>query len=153
MFGVAAPGLNQTDVMDAIETTPDPELSDMGPVATVAQQPIEVRDSPAPAPVHATLVEAKIIGSVDPPRDSPELLELKNRLRIRSWICLFLMLALGFSIYKCFSLIFYYLEHGHQLGESFVKWLCAVTIAQIAVMLSVFVRSVWGRSSGGRGKH
>jgi len=139
--------------MDAIETTPRPELADTVTVAPITLQPIEARASPAPAPVRATVVEAKVIASVDPPKDSPELLELKNRLKIRSWICLFLMLALGFSIYKCFSLIFYYLEHGHQLGESFVKWLCAVTIAQIAVMLFVFVRSVWGRSSGGRGKH
>ncbi|MGP8199785.1 MAG: hypothetical protein ACLQU4_09825 [Limisphaerales bacterium] len=77
-----------------------------------------------------------------------ELLELKNRHRIRLMICKFLIFALGFSIVCCFLLIFLFLATGHELSESFLQRLCGVTIAQAAVLLAVFVRSVWRLNIG-----
>jgi hypothetical protein len=77
-----------------------------------------------------------------------ELLELKNGHRIRLMICKFLIVALGFSIICCFLLIFLFLATGHQISESFLQRLCGVTIAQAAVLLAVFVRSVWRGNAG-----
>ncbi len=99
----------------------------------------------APSPV----VEATAVPTPSPQANS-DLLDLKNRLHIRLMLCAFLMLALGYSIHRCFSLIFFYLQHGHQTSEGFLKWLCWVTIAQIAILLGVFVRAVWPKNKEGR---
>jgi hypothetical protein len=56
------------------------------------------------------------------------------------------MAALGYSIYRCFDLITLYLQSGHQISERFLQWLCAATIAQVAVLLGVFVHGVWPKS-------
>ena len=74
--------------------------------------------------------------------------ELQNRLYIRSWICRFLIQALGFSIVCCFCLILLngFRLWGFQMDGSLLRWLCGATIAQIAVLLGVFVRAVWQKS-------
>jgi hypothetical protein len=90
-----------------------------------------------------TIATKLISGSPAVIVESPDLLELKNRLKIRTMLCWFLMMTLGFSIACCFALIFVYLWRGHEFSEAFVKWLCGATVAQIAVFLGVFVRSVW----------
>lgn len=95
-----------------------------------------------PSPI---IIEARPV-AVATPQASPELLELKNRHTIRLMLCCFLMVALGYSVHRCFSLIFFYLEHGHHISEAFLRWLCGATIAQIAIMLGVFVRAVWPRN-------
>ena len=77
------------------------------------------------------------------PRESPELLELRNRLMLRTWLCWFLMLTLGYSVHRCYSLIFYYLEQGHALSEAFLVGLVSATVAQVATILTIFVRFVW----------
>jgi hypothetical protein len=92
-----------------------------------------------------TVLEAKPIARVRP-KPPPEVLELKNRLRIRTSICWFLMAALGYSVYRCFDLVSLYLQTGHQISERFLQWLCGATIAQVAVLLGVFVHGVWPKS-------
>jgi hypothetical protein len=77
------------------------------------------------------------------PQPSPELLELKNRHLIRLMLCGFLMLALGYSARRCFALVFFYLEHGRQISEGFLRWLLGATIVQLMALLGIFTRAVW----------
>jgi len=76
---------------------------------------------------------------------SLEALELENRLRIRSTMCIFLVWALGFSTVCCFGLILLNGFHPWEfhIEGALLKWLCGATIAQIALLLGVFARAVW----------
>lgn len=103
---------------------------------TVAQT-VEQRSTYPSAPLQESTLQPQI---------SPELLDLENRLLIRLLLCLFLMLAAGYSLYQCFSLIASYLAQGHQITQGFLERLCGATIVQVSVMLGVFVRAVWPRA-------
>jgi hypothetical protein len=74
-----------------------------------------------------------------------KVLELQSRLKIRSTICNFLIRALGFSIVSCVALIFLngFQPCGFHVDESFLKWFGGATVAQLAVLLGVFVTESW----------
>jgi hypothetical protein len=74
-----------------------------------------------------------------------EVLELENRLKIRSDICRFLTRYPRVSTACCFTLIFLQGFHawGFQMNESFLRWLCALTIGQRVALLGIFARAVW----------
>ena len=74
--------------------------------------------------------------------------ELQNRLHIRSSICCFLIKALGWSIACCFCIIFLNGFHpfGFEADATLVKWLCAVTVAKLAVLLAIFVKESWQKT-------
>jgi hypothetical protein len=71
--------------------------------------------------------------------------ELLNRLHIRSSICEFLILALGFSTVSYVALILLngFHPYAFHVDESFLKWFGGATIAQVAILLGVFVRESW----------
>jgi hypothetical protein len=91
------------------------------------------------------LNKAGTAGTRAPNGMRPKSLELQNRAQIRFIICVFLLLALGFSIVCFFGLILLNGFHtwGFHMDDSFVKWLCGATIAQVAVILGIFARAVW----------
>ena len=91
-----------------------------------------------------TVIESKT-GSIVYYDELLEVIELKNRISIRTEICRFLMKALSFSTVCCFALVFLqgFQAWGFKISESFLRWLCGATIAQIAILLGVFTRAVW----------
>lgn len=77
---------------------------------------------------------------------SVEIIELKNRLKLRSDICRYLIRALGCSAAGCFALIILQGFHpwGFQMDPPLLRWLCGVTIAKCGVLLAVFINAVCG---------
>ena len=71
--------------------------------------------------------------------------ELQNRLHIRYKICEFLILALGFSTVSYVALILLngFHPYSFHVNESFLEWFGEATIAQVAILLCVFVRESW----------
>jgi hypothetical protein len=80
---------------------------------------------------------------------SLEALELKNRLKIRSDICRFLIKALGFSTACCFLLIFLqgFRAWGFQMDGGFLRWLTGATVVQLVAFLGIFTREVWQKTT------
>jgi hypothetical protein len=110
----------------------------------------EVRDNskiPVESVVFPTVIENRF-ATRSHPEAVPEVLELQNRLKIRSDICRFLIKTLRFSTISCFALIVLQGFHpwGFQMDAALLKWLCAVTIAKSGVLLAVFTNAVWQRT-------
>jgi hypothetical protein len=105
----------------------------------------------AKPPPPRAIIEAEVVSRTlsQPPDESIERLELKNRLKVRSDICEFLIKSLGFSTVCCFGLIILQGFHpfGFQMDAALLKWLCGTTIAQSGVLLTVFTNAVWQRTS------
>jgi|ERR1035437_5131546 hypothetical protein len=97
---------------------------------------------PSAVVISPTIIEAKPITRAQA-EAVLEALNHQNRLKLRTMICWFLIITLGMSVVFSYALVFYYLASGHSISEGFLKWLCGATIAQTAVFLGVFVRSVW----------
>jgi hypothetical protein len=77
---------------------------------------------------------------------SAAVLEIKNKLQLRSEICRFLIRSLGWSMACCFMLIILQGFHawGFRMSESLLRWVCGATIGQGLALFSVFVKEVWG---------
>jgi hypothetical protein len=77
-----------------------------------------------------------------------EVLELENRLKIRSDICGCLIKALRFSIACCFGLVILQGFHpwGFKMDAALLKYLCGATIVQSGALLAVFANSVWHKT-------
>ena len=124
----ALPGSSARSVRPEAE-----QMSDLEPKTTG----VTSHDSP-------TVIETRTVSilSSQAVRNSLECLDLKNRLKIRLILCYFLTSTLAFCVASCFALILLK-AYGYETSDSFLQWLGGVTIAQVALLLGVFVQAVW----------
>ena len=92
----------------------------------------------------STTIEAKEVPSVQN-KSHLEVLEVQNKLKIRSSIFYFLMITWGLSIVCSWIIVFLQGFHawGFQISDSSLKWFFTSTIAQSAVFFGMFAKAVW----------